>query len=801
MFKNYLKVAYRDILRYKGYSLINIFGLALGIASCMLIFQFISDELSYDTFHKDADKIYRVVENYKSDIGETIENATSYTPLKAAMEIEFPEFEEIVRVFPKSVLLSRDNQSKFQEDSFIFADSGFFNVFNFSMIKGNSLTALDEPFSVVLTKSIADKYFGNEDPIGEIIHFENKYDFIVTGIINDVSHNSHFKFNFVASFSSLNIIQPWINSWHWPPLYTYAKVGSNKSINAVESRMRGLVNKYLPIKERDKRTYHLQSLTDIHLYSHRKNEYKANGDITYIYMFSVIVVFLLAIASINFMNLSTAKAHGRAREVGIRKVMGSHRIQLIKRFLTESILITFIAVLFALGLIELFFPLFNSIAGKELSISYFSNWEMPMILFGLIIIVGTISGSYPAFYLSSFQPTKVMKGLNIKYSLNSLFLRKGLVVFQFVISSILIVGTLIFYNQLDFIRNKKLGFNKDHIVVLPLRDYDDNNDYRTLKNSLMQNSEIISVSASSGVPGREGIHDFLVKPKNASKDSLEMMILSVDHDFGETFNLELVEGRDFSEKHSTDVSQAFLLNESAARLFGWSENPLDRELTLNWYTDNLQIKSGKVVGVVKDFHYNSLHNQIDPLVIHISNHMYYIDFISVKISGHDVKSSLNFINRKWEEYDSDRPFEYFFLDEEYNKIYKADERLGEIFLLFAILAIVIACLGLFGLASFTIEQKTKEIGVRKILGASIYNIVILLSKNFIALVLIAFIISAPIAYLLLNSLLENFAYRINISAGIFLYSATVVFLFTFLTIIYQSLKAATTNPVDNLRND
>ncbi len=800
MFTNYFKIAVRSILKHKTFSLINVFGLAVGIACCLLIYQFILDELSYDKFHENSDKVFRIEKNEITDLGEWVSTATTNYRLTPALKAEYPQIKSIVRIHPANVLLTADDNLKFQEDNFIFADPTFFEVFSFKLIKGNSAKVLEDPFSLVLSETSAKKYFGNANPIGKVLKYENTQDFIVAGIVEDVPQNSHFKFDIVGSMVGFEKMEDHINSWYWPPFYTYLLLDDANSAQEISVGFNEFKKNHLPGHEVEKRDYVLTNLKDIHLYSHKENEIEANSDILYIYVFGSIAVFILGIACVNFINLSTAKSHGRAKEVGMRKVLGVHRAQLIRQFLAESLLITFISVVVATGLVELFTPFFNSVVGKNLSVPFFSSFHIPVILLGLIIIVGLISGSYPAFYLSSFQPVKVLKGLNINFSFSALFLRKGLVVFQFIVSSILIIGTIIFYNQLSFIQNKKLGFSKDHVVVLPLREHKDSQNYETLRNILMQNNDVINVSASSGVPGKSGIYDFLIRPKNSSRDSLSIYVLSVDNSFVETFSMELLDGRDFSEEFSTDKNEAFVVNESAAKLLGW-ENPVGQEMSLEWYTNTKEIKKGKVVGLVKDFHYNSLHESINPVVLHYASHYYYIDFISVKIAGNNISSTLSSIKENWREFSPNRPFEYFFLDDEFNKLYKAETQTGRLFLYFSVLAICVACLGLFGLSSFTAEQKTKEIGIRKTLGASVSDVIFMLSKSYLKLIGIAFMIATPISYFLLNNWLQNFAYKVDIGVTVYLFSALTILLITFATVINQSLKAALTDPVKTLKHE
>lgn len=802
MFSNYLKIAWRIILRNKGYTLINLLGLAGGIACTLLIGLYIQDELSYDKFYTKADRLVRIVEDQKDQEGKVAYMATTYGALLPVLQTEFPDWEHLSRFYPVSPLVSWGTEKQFQEESFIYVDSTWLKMFDFAMLDGDPATALDAPFSIILTSSTAKRYFGNQSAIGQILTVrsdDGANDFKVTGVVDDVPTNSHLEFDFLAAYSSLRSTMPWVNNWHYPPMYTYALLPEHANIDQIQTQFETLPKKYLREDLANSRNFSMQAVTDIHLHSQRENEYTANGDITYVYMFAAIALFILLIACINFMNLATARSVKRAREVGMRKVLGAFRGQLIRQFLSESLLMSFLSLGLAVGVVALILPAFNTLAEKQLDLSVFSSWEFILIALSIIFIVGLLAGSYPAFYLSGFMPLKVMKGLG--GNSGAAWLRKGLVVFQFIISCSLIVGTTVIYNQLEYIQNKKLGFEKEQLVLIPLRDEKDQINAEQLRPALLQYARILNASAASGFPTKEGFYGFPVTPKEARMDSLTMLVNFInDHDYLQTMGIELVEGRNFTENFSTDKTNAFIINEAAAKKLGW-EKPVDKELTLTYHYQGRIIKTGRVIGVAKDFHFNSLHKEVDPIVMHISGGTYYNNFMAVRVSGEDLSGTIAFMEDKWRSFNPLRPFEYNFMDESFEALYRKEEQLGRVAGIFSMLAVLIACLGLFGLAAFTAEQRTREIGIRKVLGASIPQIISLLSIDFIKLVMVAFVLSVPLAYFFMDNWLSGFAYRIQLGTGIFLLAGTIAILIAFLTVSSQAYKAALTNPAESLRNE
>lgn len=805
MNENYLKVAWRYMMQNRVYTTINLLGLAIGIACTSFIALYTLDELSYDQFHEKSDRIIRIVENQSDQEGKVTELAPTYGALTPVLQTAFPDWEQIVRIFPQSLLVSQGPEKRFQEDHFLYVDSSFLEVFDFPLVHGEKSTVLNAPFSIAITVSTARKYFGRTNPIGELLSVrsdDGTQDFKVTGVLANPPENSHIQFDFLASYSSLRASMPWINNWHYPPLYTYALVPENADHQAIAKQLEQIPETYLRKDLAESRQFFMQELTDIHLRSQREGELSTNGDIAYIYVFWAIAFFILLIACINFMNLSTAFAIKRSKEVGVRKVMGAQRSQLMGQFMGESMMMTLIAMTIAAVIIWAALPIFNDFTGKSLTLSLFEAKHILMMILGLIAVVGILSGSYPAFYLSGFQANQVLKGNPGKSQRSgSIGIRKGLVIFQFALSSALIIGTAIIYNQMSYLREKKLGFEKEHLLLVSLRDEADQVHIEQLRSELIRSSNILAASASSGVPANGGYFQFPVTPRNSTADSLSIATNFInDHDYVETMGMEIIAGRDFSKSFSTDQQQAFLINESAAKKLGW-EDPIDQELTLTYYHKGQINKSGRVIGMVKDFHFNSLHKHVDPVIMHIAGPTYYNNNLVVRVTGADLQETLQFMEKKWSEFNPARPFEYVFMDEVFDALYRKEENLGKVAGIFSLLAIFIACLGLFGLAAFTAEQRTQEIGIRKVLGASVSSIVALMSWDFLKLVLVAFILSLPLAYYFMQDWLAGFAYRANPGVGIFLFSGFICILIAFLTVSSQAYRAAQTNPVDALRNE
>ena len=803
MLKNYFKIAIRNLLKFKAYSFINIMGLAIGITGCTLILLYIRDELNYDKYNKKADQIYRV--HTKGVLGNNIlDIAVSPAPMAGALLRDFPEVVQATRFQPSQNMLIRYGDKVFIENRFLWADSTIFDVFTIPLIKGDPKKALTEPHTVVLTESTAKKYFGDEDPIGKILSFEDGTPYTVTGVAEDCPVNSHFHYDILASMCTLEYSRS--EFWIRNNFYTYIVLKKGFPAEQFQAKMPEVVKKYagpqflsaLGLSYDDLRKrgnsyeFFIQPLTGIHLNSHLQYEIEPTGDITYIYIFSVIAIFILLIACINFMNLSTARSATRAREVGIRKVLGSNKKQIIKQFIAESILLAFIASVISVALVELLLPYFNQLAGKQLETAYFSSWTAIPALLLTVIIVGFIAGSYPAFFLSSFKPIEVLKGKILSANQNS-FLRSGLVVFQFAISIVLFIGTFVVYNQLMYVQNTKLGFNKDQVLIIN-RAWALEKEKETFENELKNNPGIIDAAGSGNIPGRT-FGQTVFKPENAPEDhQYPLSIWQTDEDYASTMDLKMAEGRYFSKENPSDTT-AVVLNETALKFLGMKD-PIGKRLVLAGRTPD-ENQFFTIIGVVKDFHYQSLHEKIRPLVIFCQPHEH--PFVNVRIRPQNVSKTIAFIKSEWKKFVPDKPFEFFFLNEEFSKLYKAEQRTGEIFTVFSVLAIFIASLGLFGLAAFTAERRSKEIGIRKTLGASVPGIVYLLSKEFTRWVLLANVIAWPVAYFIMSKWLEDFAYRIEMGWWMFLFSGSIALVIALVTVSFHAIKTAMLNPVKSLR--
>jgi len=796
MLKNYIKIALVNLKKHKAFSFINIFGLAIGIACCILITTYVFHELSYDKYHKKADRIYRLRSDLKIS-GDHLKIPKSSFPMGEHLVENYPEVLDMVRFRGPMRLPVRNREKMFYLDRFFFVDNSVFEIFDFPLIKGNPQTALKTASTCVITEDTAKKCFGAEDPIGKVLKVNNNWDLTVTGVAKKVPRNSHFGFDMLCSLETYAQENKWdMQQWISINNYTYILLQEGYDYRQLEQKFPAMIDKNMGrMLKYVKGEYvlTLQPLTSIHLHSNLMQEIAGNSNIVYVYIFSVIALFILAIACINFMNLSTARSANRAREVGLRKVLGANRAKIIKQFLTESVFTSLISLVIALFLFELALPFFRSLSGVELNINYSGNpWLIPSLI-GLAVFVGLIAGSYPAFFLSSFQPVRVLKGLFKSGTGNSRF-RSILVITQFAISVSLIVGTIIVFNQLNYMKNKRLGFQKEQVIVIPISDKSTLDSLRSIRAELSRHNGIRSVAAASHVPGQTTYYNPFI-PEGFSLGEMQYMgQLYIDHEFIPTMGIEMAAGRNFSADLQTDFQQSCIINETAAKKFGW-DNPVGK--TIHELRQSGKKEGRTVIGVVKDFHFESLHKQISPLFIGYTSHA--INSLSIRITSENIPKTITFLKDKIGQFDPHRPFEYAFLDESFDAQYRAEERLGRVFSYFSILAIFIACLGLFGLASFTAEQRTKEIGIRKVLGASVSGIVVLLSKEFTKWILIANAIAWPIAYFALNEWLQSFAYRTNITVITFIFAAAISFMIALLTVTYQALKAATANPVKSLR--
>lgn len=807
MFKNYIKTAIRNFAKNKTNTVINITGLSIGMTCCIFILLYVQYELSFDRFHADADKIYRI-----AWMSGDPQPRTPH-PMPQAMVEEFPEVESGVSLSPIwgpglsiPTFSIRYEDKKFDEKGVWSADTSFFDVFSFKMLKGNPKESMKQPGGIVITEEIAKKYFGKDDPIGKIltVALSPDEDFTVTGVMENIPDNSHFTFDFLISYVTLKAnnnsdYYTWRDFGH----FNYIKLTDTQFAKALESKIPNWVIDYITVSPKDREQiltgivkFGLQPMTDIHLYSKMRWELGSNGDIGNIYIFSASALFILLISCINFMNLSTAKSFSRAKEVGMRKVFGALRPQLIKQFLSESLLLSVISFLITLVMLEILLPYFNNIANAKLELNFLTN---ELLLFGMpifLVLVSLIAGSYPAFYLSKFRPIKTLKGMTA-YKSDSFDFRKILVVVQFSLTIVLLISSSIVSSQINFLRNKKLGYNKEQIMVIPvkegLRRRQQENGFDSIKNILESNPNIIKAAGISSLPGLNFNQNAISWTQ--SDDSYNVSELSIDYETFEVLSIEIAEGRNFTREFGTDKQNSYIINETAAKLYNW-ETAINNEI--EWYDDE-GTKKGMVVGVVKDFHYKSLHQQIKPLLMYLAPNEH--NFILLKLNTENINRTIEFVKDQWRLFDTDHDFEFSFLDDDYNKLYSSEETTKNIFETFSYLTIFLACLGLFGLALYNAEQKTKEIGLRKVLGASNFNILVKMTSEFVKPVLIANLIAWPIAYILMNNWLNNFAFSVEPNIYNFLITSIIALMISILTVSFHAFNASITNPADSLRSE
>ncbi|MCP4704681.1 MAG: FtsX-like permease family protein [candidate division Zixibacteria bacterium] len=775
MFKNYVKIALRNVIRHKGYSFINIFGLAVGLTVCILILLWVQDEYTRDGYHDNLDNIYRVNIRYEQS-GQMLNHRATPPALGPALSEEYPEIDNYGRRhFSKAGILIK-YKDQISKEKLAFMDPSMFEICTFPFISGNYETSFKKPNSVVITEETAERYFGNKNPIGEVLTVNNLYDLTVTGVIQNIPNNSLFNFDFITQFATLTEKEGenFLDDWNTFGYQTYVLLKNPESAKDINEK----IYNYLAEHDKDKDIFlYLQPFKDIHLYG-----LNGNGTITHIYIFSTIAIFILLIACINFMNLSTARSIKRAKEIGLRKVVGAQRLHIRIQFLGESILFSLMALLLAVALSELLLPVFNQLAGKQLALSPLEN-GLFLILAGLALITGLISGIYPAMFLSSFSPAKVLKGIG---KTGSPLFRKVMVTSQFSLSIILIICTIMVSNQLDYMRNKNLGFNKDNIVLIPL-----NNSlaeqYEPFKNNLQNNPNIISVTATSNKFGTEmgGSTDIYEWEGNHDRKKMSMFIASVDYDFENTFGIEILQGRTFSNEFISD-SAAIILNETAIKTMGL-EDPIGKKGPFD----------ATIIGVMKDINYHPLNLKIEPLGLFMESGWH--ETVAIRIRSENIPATLASIEKEYNNFVSAFPYEFSFLDDEFENLYRSEQRLGIISKYFSGLAIIISCLGLFGLATYSAELRTKEIGIRKVLGATIPNIINLLSREFMILVGIANLIAWPVAYYAVDMWLQDFAYRVGMDWLVFILAGFGTFLIAFLTILFKATGAAKSNPVKALR--
>jgi putative ABC transport system permease protein len=798
MIKHYFKTALRNLGKSKAFSFINILGLTVGLTCCLLMVLYIRHELSYDDFQKNGDRMARVIMEY-SEGGSVMKGNFTSTKVAPAFKRNFPEIEQAVRMYEGTRVI-RYQDKLFDEKSFMYADSTFFDMFSFQLLKGNPQYALSGPNVVLFTQSAAKKYFGNDDPIGKIIKVgSNETPYQVTGVIEDCPSNSQIKYDFLASFSSLGVTQ---EDTYWDANYTtYLLLKDKSSIASLQAKIPGFMKKEMAttMTGGDYINYKLEPFKSIHLHSPYAG-FEPNSSITYIYIIGIVALLILAIACFTYVNLSTARSMERAKEVGIRKVSGAYKKQIFWQFIGESMILSVISLLLSFGLAALLLSSFNHLADRQLSLS--SMFSPFIIGFSLLIIlcISLAAGSYPALILSGFQPVKVLKGA-FKNTGSGLWLRKTLIIFQFAISAFLIVATFIIQNQLHYIQTKNLGYNKDHIVVLPL-DQKMTAILNTIKSEFKMNPDVLSLTKANNEPINIVSGYSMSREDQVGKGGITVNANVVDEDFIKTIGATIIAGTDFTEQDSKDVLEPteqdkkkyhYILNESAAKALGWTpEEAIGKKMFLG------EQRPGVVKGVVKDFNFSSFHDPIKPLVLFNEP---WGGSLLVKLSGKHLPQTLAFLESKWKQLIQHRPFEYRFLDDDYNKLYQSEIRLGKVLNIFATIAILLAALGLFGLSAYSIQQRTKEIGIRKVLGASVPNVITLLSKDFLSLVIVASIIAFPIAWWVMNQWLQDFVYRVSIGWWIFLIAGIIAIIITLLTVSFLAVKAAVANPVNSLRSE
>jgi putative ABC transport system permease protein len=796
MFNNYLKTAIRNLLKNKGFTAINVLGLSLGLATCLLIVFYVKDELSYDKYNAKSERIYRV--DFVVKFGN---NANSYAavagPIAGELKKDFPSVEQAIRLRPlyeePTGYRVKKGSVSIPEKNMIYADPGLFDIFSFPMINGNPSTALTEPNTVVITESTAKKYFNSTNVVGQSLIFDDSINFKITGVIKDLPRQSHFNFDFFLSMAT----SPGIHDvgWGGGGYNTYVLLKPGTDYNELGKKLSDITMENVKSWMKDGNDYIktvFRPLGSIHLQSNLQQELGRNGSIQYVYIFSAIAIFILLIACVNFMNLSTARSANRAREVGVRKVLGSPRKYLIAQFLTESMIVTFISTVIAVVVAWALLPLFNQISGKVLSFNLETfTWLMPLAL-GLVVVIGFLAGCYPAFFMSAFQPIDVLKG-KLSRGFKGGGLRSGLVVFQFSISIFLIIGSLVIYDQLQYIQTKDLGYNRSQVLIL--KNTGGLKEHATLfKEQVSKLHGVISASMTSYIPTEENSNITALFP-DATINSDKSMLTEfwpVDEDYIKTLGMQIKQGRDFSRFMKTD-SSAIIINEAAAKFLGF-KNPINQTV----YNARSGIQPYHIVGVMKDFHFKSLRENISPVVLYLSEDR---AALNVKVSTANIMSLINQIKDKWKTLTPNQQLDYSFMDADFDAAYRAEDRIGEIFISFTVLAIVIACLGLFGLATYAAEQRTKEIGIRKVLGANVFALVGLLSKDFIKLIFIAIIITSPLAWVCMQKWLQSFAYRVEMKWWILAIAAGLSVLIAFITISFQSTKAAFVNPVDSLKTE
>lgn len=807
MFQNFLKIAFRNVARHKGFSVINIAGLTLGLTACLLIGLFVRDEKQYDTFIEEGDRVYRIYSEYTNEESSS-EYAVVPPMFATALQQEFPEVEQTARVMmqPQYKRLFEAGNIKLYEESGYYVDSTYFEVFPLPFVHGSPIKALDGQGSVVISEEMAKRFFGAENPVGKEMLME-KEPLLVKGVFQK-NPKFHMQFDFVLPLAAAGVPKERMEKWGWQQFVSYVKIKKGADVQALESAFQKLTKQKIDLFGDDPNTTNkpfFQPLRNIHLYSSGfKFDMAERGNITYVKALTIIAVFILLIACFNFVNLATAKSLQRAKEVGVRKSIGANRRQLMLQFLGETLLLSFISILISVVLVFLFLPWLNSFTDKHISFDLFTNPLMAALLVLLSLVVGVVAGFYPALVLSGFQPVKVLKGSVVDAKPGKIpWLRHGLVVMQFSLSVLLIISALVVFKQVNYLHNKDLGFNKEEVLFFPMRGEHMLTNNQPFKNELLKLAGVSSVSMGYGYPGDAVAGDNIIVPRNGEQKIHSATQLMIDHDYIKTLGLQVIAGRDFSKERKTDTDHAFIINETAVKElgFGTPEKAVGQPLFWNPELDENpdSLKRGQIIGVVKDFHYKTLYDKVQTAVLQISPDAAWK--VAVKLKTADIRTTLEEVKNVWAKFSPEYPIEYKFLDENFDQVYKSEDKLKSLLWAFTAVAIFVGCLGLFGLAAYAAERRVKEIGIRKVLGASVQGLVVLLSKDFLKLVLIALVIASPLAWYFLNDWLQSFAYRISIGWWVFLLAAFIAILIALITVSFQAIKAAIANPVKSLRTE
>ncbi|MCD4693623.1 MAG: ABC transporter permease [Calditrichales bacterium] len=785
MFKNYFKIAIRNLIKNKIYSFVSIFGLAIGMAVCILLLLYVQHELSYDRFHKNADHIYRLCNP----------DHPYHSPQTAKLLADnFPEIKNYTRILVQGEQIIQHKEKRFKETEFVYADAGLFQIFSFKFKHGNPETALQKPFTIVISEKIARKYFGDENPIGKVFKLNNEYDYSITGVMEDMPQNSHFRYDFFATLTNAENVfgANRMNHWGWENFLVYFLIQDEISKSTFETKCNELMAKLKNVEPNNPLPkYSIQQLKEIHLYSqHFENDIQPQNSITYVLVFSAIGMLILLIACLNYINIVTANASTRANEIGIKKVVGATRKQLAKQFIGESFVVIFMAVSLSVIIVEICLPIFNMLSGKVLSSSALFQMNTILGILGIILITGILAGCYPAFFLSAFQPVRLLKTSDTGGK-SKFHFRRILVGTQFTIVIILICSAILMFRQINFLQQKKLGFNKEYTLISEVNSFKEVEKYNTLKQALLEQSLVTSVSCASRVPS-DDLNNWGSLTPEGQTDAIVMPFVHMSFDYFETLGITAKQGRLFSNELTTDINEALILNEAAVNKIGIHENPVGQSVLCNWPKSDR-----KIIGIVNDFHFESLYEQIRPAAFVMHHPMCWK--LMVKVKPSNAISSINTIKEICQNFYPDWIFEFHFLDDRLENIYQADKKTFQLMGYFTMLAIFIACMGLFGMASFMIKQRTKEIGVRKALGASIAHILITLTKDFTKWVIWANIFAWPVAYYAMNKWLENFAYKIEIGWWVFILAGGIALIIALLTVSCQAIMAATANPVESLR--